>query len=102
MHMETVLTPTDEESVEAQVTRRALSDPSFAQMLRSDARRAIEVGLGIHLDTTKQIRLIEEHDDEVVLVVPAASRMSASDLTFDVTPFAGTGVSNRTGCHQCC
>ncbi len=56
--------------LEAKLIARALKDESFRNELRSDPKTAIEKELGMEIPGEINIRLVEENENEVCLVIP--------------------------------
>ncbi len=56
--------------LEARLIARALKDESFRNDLRSDPKTAIEKELGMEIPGEINIRLVEENENEVCLVIP--------------------------------
>ncbi len=56
--------------LEAKLIAKALKDESFRNDLRSDPKAEIEKELGMEIPGEINIRLVEENENEVCLVIP--------------------------------
>ncbi len=56
--------------LEAKLIAKALKDESFRNELRSGPKAAIEKELGMELPGEIDIRIVEENENEVCLVIP--------------------------------
>jgi hypothetical protein len=93
-----------EPTLQSRLIERAWRDDRFLTALRDDPATALRQGLGVELAPGVSVRLVEQDEDELVLVLPTApgdTSLTAA-APADVTPFAGTNISANSGCHQCC
>jgi hypothetical protein len=90
--------------LEAQVIAKAWADEGFKKTLISSPHSAVEKEFGIKLPSSINLRVVEESDDNLYLVVPrksaAAERGELSDLELETVAGgkAGTmGSKERNG-----
>ena len=65
------------EQLEGQLIRKALKDDAFRQQLMDDPKAAIEKETGLTLPANVQVKTLQETDDLVYLVLPAAPSAQA-------------------------
>ena len=65
------------EQLEGQIIRKALKDDGFRQKLIDDPKATIEKETGLTLPANVQVKTLQETDDLVYLVLPAAPSAQA-------------------------
>lgn len=94
----------DNSSLQGRLIERVWREAGFRERLREDAAAILRDEFGVVVHAHQTIRIIERTADEVVFVIPSPPE-DRSDRTLpapDATPFAGTNISGKTGCHSCC
>ncbi len=86
--------------LEAKLIARVLKDESFRNDLHSDTKTTIEKELGIELPDEIDIRIVEENENEVCLVIP--HDFSGIQELIDVQLESVAGGKGYTTTVTCC
>ncbi len=86
---------------EARLIAKALKDESFRNELRSDPKAAINKMFGMEFPSEINIRLVEENENEVCLVIPHDFPIKNELADVELESVAGAGVETVTWTPMC-
>jgi hypothetical protein len=78
--------PRPRQHLEAALIRRAVSEPAFGELLRTDPKAALGQHLGVELPEYLQVDVVEERPDRMVIVIPV-----------DLSPFRRPTIDAMVG-----
>lgn len=86
---------TKRKDIEIMLIKKANDDPAFKKLLMSDPTSAIK-SIGLQLPVEFNLKIIEEDDHELILVLPNL-KMSDELSELELVNAAGGSIQNTTG-----